>query len=226
MCKAHSKLDLAYDRFRVAHFRQAESPELGGCWRGFPSEVTMTQAQWIVFGYQPLRKLHQGAPFPNGDQIPFSSFMEIPLPFATSSIRDFALCHLPAMTSPDFLIGDEWMGYYSCFLSLAHIDPPMRGIIFERDHTQPASIPYIMPLSATGMDFVGTFTLRGQINCRSGKFDFIKQYINGPKWYWLGIMTPFGMVARWSTGVFTIIRGWVWLWKAKWTHSSPQKKVP
>ena len=45
------------------------------------------------------------------------------------------------MTKPEFLIGDEWMGYNSYGASIVSgLDPPMRGIIFERYHVEFAEL--------------------------------------------------------------------------------------
>ena len=201
-------------------------PRLTQMWRDRSSNITTTKAQWIVYGFQrilqrvwhPIAVFSQGREsFPSCNQIPFSSFMKIPLPFAKLSSEYFASCHLEAMTKPEFLIGDEWMGYYSYGGSIVSgLDPPMRGIIFERYHVEFAEL---VPLSAAGMDSVGAFTLRGRISCHNGQLAFVKQYINGPRWQWWGLMTPFGMVGMWY-GAANTNRGWFWLWKANWTHGS------
>ena len=194
-------------------------------WRSHVDEITTTKAQWIAFGFRyilqfpPRRSVALSHPVsdPSGDQIPFSSFMKIPVPFLESNAKDFTCCHLPKMTNPTFLIGDEWVGYYSYGSNIMNLDPPMRGIIFERDHTASVSAPGLMPLWARGIDNVGDFTLEGEIDCRRGSFTFVKQYTHGHRWQWSGMMTPFGMAGKWYGASYSQW-GWFWLWKANWTR--------
>ena len=201
---------------------------LSRAWHNFAEGITIAKAQWIVFGFQSILQYisHRTVAvsyqkvYPNGDQVPFSSFMKIPLPFLESSAIDFVSCHHLAMTTPAFLIGDEWVGYYSDSSSITRLDPPMRSIIFERDHSESASIPEMLPLSTRGIDSVGAFTLVGKVDCGSGRFGFVKQYINSHSWQWSGVMTPFGMVGKWYGEGTTYGTGWFWLWKAEWTHES------
>ena len=206
---------------------------LSRAWHNFAEGITIAKAQWIVFGFQSILQYisHRTVAvsyqkvYPNGDQVPFSSFMKIPLPFLESSAIDFVSCHHLAMTTPAFLIGDEWVGYYSDSSSITRLDPPMRSIIFERDHSESASIPEMLPLSTRGIDSVGAFTLVGKVDCGSGRFGFVKQYINSHSWQWSGVMTPFGMVGKWYGEGTTYGTGWFWLWKAEWTHESSWRAV-
>ena len=64
---------------------------------------------------------------PAAQDIPFASFMKLPEPFVTSYIEAFNSCHLPAMTDPDFLVDEEWTGYFG------YPDPFEIGIFMVED---------------------------------------------------------------------------------------------
>lgn len=149
--------------------------------------------------------------------IPFHSFMDLPLPFSPNANEAFATCHLRTMTSTEFLQDGEWAGYY-CFNGLrnqenVHFDPPMTGIRFvacEHD-TEPKRLFLV----AAGIDSVGSFHLQGDIDSETGKVMIMKQYSNGDHWSWAWhcLMTPFGIVGSWGSREWG---GWLWLWKTDW----------
>jgi hypothetical protein len=158
--------------------------------------------------------------FPKSDDIPFSTIMNIPLPFLDSSAADFASCHLQTMTARAFLVGDEWEGCYGYGHGISRLlEPPMRSVVFER-YTE-LVMPGQVQLKARGTDGYGRFTLAGQMDCNDGKLMLCKQRgINGLQYQYSGIMTPFGIVGRWYRRSNNSFGGLFWLWKAKWTRGS------
>ncbi|KAK6542521.1 hypothetical protein TWF694_006472 [Orbilia ellipsospora] len=185
---------------------------------------------------------------PSGFEIPFESFMKLPEPFGDPA--DFVWCHLEIMTSKEFLEDGEWMGFYT-YREYNRFDPAMFGLKFKvvepgeyeisRDDctddydpnewktidTENAEVVHI---TAAGEDGVGEFKLFGQILRNTGKFVFTKIYVRdhdggkqkGPKWDWLGFMTPFGMVGMW--GVHEAYCE-LWIWKESWYGDSDEKEL-
>ena len=128
------------------------------------------------------------------------------------------------LLSPAFMIEGEWCGYYSTGSAQnVSFDPPMVKIKFELtredDIIRPWSVirrdPNSIPISGTGVDGVGWFTLLG--NVRGNKEIFcIKQYATH-QWIWKCTMTPFGIFGNWySYGQDQRVLGAVWLWKRNW----------
>jgi hypothetical protein len=153
-------------------------------------------------------------PPPSSFDIPFLSFMDLPLPFSSDAAKEFGLCHLRTMTRPEFLEDGEWAGYY-CYSSptprVIDFDAPMLGIRFVTRRSNVNSTT--LGLSAAGVDSIGGFSLHGEIDVESGVATMRKQYVTGTAWDWHCVMTPFGIVGSWGRQRFG---GWFWLWKANW----------
>lgn len=64
-----------------------------------------------------------------------------------------------------------------------------------------------------GYDGVGTFTLEGTCDARTGAVTATKAYI-GHQWEWRGTITPFGMVGMWGP---SWSGGWWWIWPREWS---------
>jgi hypothetical protein len=189
-------------------------------WTAYDNRTAEDNAQLIIPYFQlALKELGALESYPTSDVIPFSTFMTIPLPFSEFSTRNSASCHVEAMTSRDFLVGDEWMGYYKDVENINGLDPPMRGVIFES--YKQSVIPELRILRGRGTDFRGEFTLLGEMGADDGKLILGKRYINGDSWQYSGVMTPFGIVGKWYGRSSTDVAGGLfWLWKAKWTRGS------
>ncbi len=154
---------------------------------------------------------------PNVRDIPFYSMMDLPLPFSPTAPEEFATCHLPYMTSQDFLADGEWTGFYSISMGSGgyiDFDPPMHGIRFVTHVFDDK--PTTVNVRATGMDGVGSFDLSGQIDRESGKVVLRKSYSDTHEWQWCCLMTPYGIVGTWGSGLYG---GWLWLWKASWSEN-------
>lgn len=70
-------------------------------------------------------------------------------------------------------------------------------------------------LSSQGEDASGSFTMSGAVHKSNGEVDMKKRYDNGEIWEWLGVMTPFGIVATRGSRC----GGWLWLWKRSWSST-------
>jgi hypothetical protein len=153
--------------------------------------------------------------------IPFLSFMDVPLPFSPNAVENFGTCHLKTMTSPAFLEDGEWGGYYCWSIvrtNNANFDPPMTGIRFVT--AAQGDNPRRLGLSADGIDGVGAFHLQGGIDSDTGRVLMRKRYdVIGRswEWNWFAVMTPFGIVGSWGS---SHQGGWFWLWKTKWLASN------
>lgn len=175
------------------------------------------------FILSPHRFKHPGLPptaliVPNAKDIPFLSMMDLPLPFALTTPRELATCHLPKMTSREFLEDGEWIGFYSISRQIEErvsFDPPMHGIRFSASAND--DCPTILYLHATGKDGVDPFDLDGLVEQKSGKVMLTKRYNQFNIWYWSSIMTPYGIVGTWGSRGYG---GWVWLWKVGWTNDA------
>jgi hypothetical protein len=154
-------------------------------------------------------------------QIPFSTFMTAPLPFSFSSADIFHNCHLPVMTTPEFIESGEWAGYV---FSNQNMQPggqpaviiPIQGIRFS---TIVHEENYILDLcSITLFDSVkSSFHFEGKLLRDRGKMILVLCFhTSGTKIPMQGIVTPFGIVA--SHG-YRNFRLWIWLWKAEWSTS-------
>ena len=149
---------------------------------------------------------------PNSSLVPFSAFMDLPLPFTDDAPEEFVKCHVQKMTSASFLEDSLWAGYYSLtYPDSMSFDPPMHSIRFVVDRTESSTL-HLRGIG--GRDRVDAFTLEGTLDTKTGVLRMKKEYDGGdPTWYWLGIMTPFGIVAVWGDLQWG---GWVWMYKVAW----------
>jgi hypothetical protein len=158
---------------------------------------------------------------PTAFDIPFSSLMDVPVPFSLGCAEMFSYCHLPVMTSPEFIESGEWTGYYGIHLNQpfadsprSRFDVPMEGIKFSV--TTHEAEPGILNLRSNGklVDSRGAFHFEGQIWRDSGKINLRKCCENDPiETHLQALLTPFGIIASRHEGV----GHWMWLWKSKWS---------
>lgn len=172
------------------------------------------QGTWSGMNYLHSRLAPNYLAVPDSYSIPFSDFMDLPLPFTEDATENFATCHLRQMTEPSFLEDGEWAGYYSVDIgeeSTTTFDPPMHNIRFIVGEPNEESLPIV---GTGGRDGVGSFTLDGVMDSNTGALMIKKDYDNyGPHWIWTGFLTPFGIIASWGTATWG---GWVWLYKEEW----------
>lgn len=153
-------------------------------------------------------------------QMDFQDFMAIPSPRGSCAMS-FTTCHLPTMTSPEFLCG-RWRGYYTdqrAFLRRrgrqGTFDPAMCNVrIVAKAPQQLLGVSACIDRSSRGTDAHGEFALNGQV-LGDGSISLVKSYIvMGWSWIWTGRVTPFGWVGTWGSPLTT--GGYFWLWKEDW----------
>ncbi|EGX52631.1 hypothetical protein AOL_s00007g414 [Orbilia oligospora ATCC 24927] len=181
--------------------------------------------------------------------IPFESFMKLPLPFK-SDPKDFASCHLEIMTSKEFLEDGAWMGFNGYGLP-RHLDLGIIGVNFivVGESARTNGIGQTMDGSTSGLDYEddyfepyawlredqtnggflmlqgiadhreGKVHLRGRIFPASGRVMLVITYAGGGILYWAAFMTPFGIFGRWG-GDMGHRDGYLWLWKEDWCGDS------
>ena len=157
---------------------------------------------------------------PTSADIPLHLMLDVPLPFTSSASMEILSCHLPKMTTVDFLEDGEWAGFYGISYAPSTgrheplcFDPPMHGIHFVA--TAQHGDPTILSLQGSGEDAIGAFDLEGKLASKTGNINMRKTYSGGsPAWDWVCIMTPVGIVGSWGQEDFG---GWIWLWKTGWT---------
>ncbi|KAL8902420.1 MAG: hypothetical protein Q9207_004728 [Kuettlingeria erythrocarpa] len=177
------------------------------------------QGTWDGFFHQTSQSPSPTLAVPNSHSIPFPEFMGLPLPFTNDD--SMATCHLRKMVHTSFLEdGSEWGGYYSLPTSPfrqatteVEFDPPMHNIRFTAEWL---NNNVILGIDGTGgRDGVGAFTLRGRIAADTGVLTMEKIYVNhGPRWWWVGFLTPFGIIASWcgdtdAWGGWSIVPPWI-----------------
>jgi hypothetical protein len=152
-------------------------------------------------------------------QIPFSTFMTAPLPFSFSSADIFHNCHLPAMTTPEFIESGEWAGYFCSNTDMRPggqpaFNVPIQGIRFTTIIHKEDSILDLC--SITLFDSATCpFHLEGKLLRDWGKMIFVLCFhTSGTKIPMQAIVTPFGIVASHGYGN---LRLWMWLWKTVWS---------
>ncbi|KAK6498748.1 hypothetical protein TWF481_011322 [Arthrobotrys musiformis] len=163
-------------------------------------------------------------PGPLGTEIPFESFMDLPLPFRGGS-GVFAGCHLKTMTSMKFLEDGAWMGFKGSG-SLQYFDLGIIDVRFKvigkvirnsdgHDEILDGSMPTIDPeydhasylldgqtgveslvLQGLGSDSNGEIHFYGSIFPASGRITLTTKDENGRMIYWLAFMTPFGIFGK------------------------------
>jgi hypothetical protein len=157
---------------------------------------------------------------PTAFTIPFSSFMNIPLPFSLGCAEMFSTCHLPAMTTAAFIESSEWTGYFGARLqrplhdmARPRFDLPMNGVRFSV--VQKDGDSGVVKLHSGALsDHKGNFYLEGELWTASGKINLTRRHESFPSVLRLqALMTPFGIVASWG-----VAEGyWMWLWKSEWS---------
>nr|POE49358.1 hypothetical protein CFP56_32508 [Quercus suber] len=170
---------------------------------------------------------------PTAAQIPLAplhSSYALPLPFsAIGDYKQWYAEHTAALWQTEFTTG-QWCGYYLWMRRARSdnipVDPPMSNIHFtghSDNHGESMEIS-----AADGRDGHGAFTLVGRLekDVQSGTIRCIimKSYTrpNGPRWKWLGQLTPFGLVGIWTHPPghpSDHMLGSFWLWKKAWTET-------
>ncbi|KAK6352512.1 hypothetical protein TWF730_009336 [Orbilia blumenaviensis] len=190
-------------------------------------------------------------PCPLGTEIPFESFMNLPLPFKHEPI-DFLTCHLKKMTSREFLEEGLWMGIEGDE-RLLYFDPAMIDVkltlisrevqtngnlsLAEGDRLEQGNehatwvlggrngMKYPV-LRGSGIDKRGPFDLYGRLSLPTARIKLTKTYRSDKlKIYWTCYMTPFGIFGRWSSRHTRADSGYIWLWKEDWCSDSRQTQT-
>ena len=115
-----------------------------------------------------------------------------------------------------------WAGYYTIDDDETGQDPPM---FLELRYIQgPLALISAGPgpsetilFSGEGHDGVGTFTLRGSCDTRTGAVMARKSYATH-EWSWQGMVTPFGMAGIWGD-IFLTRGGWWYIWPREWSNN-------
>ena len=116
-----------------------------------------------------------------------------------------------------------WAGYYTIDDGETGPDPPM---FLELHYIQdPLGLPPnagpdpsdTIDFRGEGHDGVGTFTLRGSCDTRTGTVMARKSYATHG-WSWQGMVTPFGMAGTWND-IFLTVGGWWWIWPLEWSKN-------
>lgn len=166
---------------------------------------------------------------PTAQDIPFASFMKLPEPFVTSYIEAFNSCHLPAMTDPDFLVDEEWTGYFGypdpfeLWIHVVEDLAPVGGKLLNphpqhsgertvRFHVVRVDPSTVVLRSNCFHTWSRDYILGLTIDKNTGIIIIDKYNSAGaiteshP-----GVITPFGIV----DSQYSIT--WMWLWKISWT---------
>jgi hypothetical protein len=115
-----------------------------------------------------------------------------------------------------------WAGYYIDD-NKAGQDPPM---FLELHYIQdPLGLPpntgpdpsEAIHFHGEGHDGVGTFTLRGSCDTRTGAVTARKSYATH-RWNWQGMVTPFGMAGTWDD-IYLTGGGMWWIWPREWSKN-------
>ena len=120
--------------------------------------------------------------------------------------------------------GRAWAGYYTVlgsgvrdppmFLELRSTSPPL-GSDADADAAADSKSDCVY-FGGEGHDGVGTFTVMGVCDVRTGAVSAIKRY-SSHWWEWRGMVTPFGMTGMWGPGWSG---GWWWIWPQEWSPTT------
>ena len=122
-----------------------------------------------------------------------------------------------------------WAGYHAVRNDVTDdpvIHPPMFLELYStKGPIDPLPFPLPEPdpserinLWGEGFDSVGTFTLEGYCNMRTGAVT--ATLADGTnEWEWRGMVTPFGMAGVWLIGSHWSYSGWWWIWPREWSRS-------
>lgn len=95
--------------------------------------------------------------------------------------------------------------------------PPADGNTSESESPPQPTHSNILLFEGSGSDGVGTFTLVGGMNLRTGLVEAVKNYAAiRTRWEWAGMITPFGIVGKWGDSVGW--GGWWWIWPREWSE--------
>lgn len=164
-------------------------------------------------------------PPPTSSQIPFSTFMALPLPFSAECVTNFNTCHMQSMCITSFIEAGTWTGHH-LFVSHDTEEPanficPVDGVQFSSFPEQPDTERRRMRSNRSFINPMGQFSFELDFKEGEGLLQLTTVYSQrGPiDLQFQGAMTPFGIVA--TFGFTQPIAGrqthWLWLWKSEWT---------
>jgi len=154
-----------------------------------------------------------------------ASSTSIPLrPWLRDGLAGTPFASLSSTTS------SAWAGYYT-IMGLARMgtDPPMHLELRSvppppNDDTDADAVagsdPDHVHFYGEGRDGVGTFTVAGMCEKRTGVVKAIKAYTTH-SWEWRGVLTPFGMGGVWGPGWGG---GWWWIWPREWSPDTDRRR--
>jgi hypothetical protein len=157
---------------------------------------------------------------------PSSLFFPPPRPWLQNRLAGTPLAELLLSADSE---GDDsdgrrlWAGYYTIGDDKTGQDPPMflelhyvQGLLVLPPNAGPGPSE-IIHFRGEGHDGVGTFTLRGSCDTRTGAVTATKSYATHD-WHWQGMVTPFGMAGIWG-GILLAGGGWWWIWPREWSNN-------
>jgi len=181
----------------------------------YPTHLPGTQTP---FPPQPARPPNHYPP--TAIQIPFTSLIDMPLPFSSEGGRSFSTAHLPTMTDPSFFSEGTWAGYsLSVFQmddesSIGTFDTPLSDLKFQTRASPNDSNIVDIWCEKICDGGLAPFRFRGTLRRDSGRIALIQccvsAYIDIT---FEAVMTPFGIVGSWTQGQ------WLWLWKSEWCEN-------
>ncbi|KAI9452520.1 hypothetical protein F5148DRAFT_1289564 [Russula earlei] len=134
-----------------------------------------------------------------------------PRPWLRDGLAGTPLAELSTTT------GHPWAGYYIVMYETGR-DPPMFLELRAAEALPDVERePERMYFRGEGHDGVGSFTVQGACNTRTGTVDAIKAYTTH-EWVWRGVITPFGLVGVWGRSGWS--GGWWWIWPREWSPAS------
>ena len=158
-----------------------------------------------------------------------ASSTSIPLrPWLRDGLAGTPFASLSSTTS------SAWAGYYT-IMGLVRMDseppmhlelrsvppPPNDDVDADADAVAvAASDPDHVHFYGEGRDGVGTFTVAGTCEKRTGMVKAIKAYTTH-SWEWRGVLTPFGMGGLWGPGWGG---GWWWIWPREWSPDTDLRR--
>ena len=155
---------------------------------------------------------------PVPSQIPFSSMMDLPLPFSSDAAKAFATCHLVKMTKVKFLQDGEWTGVFS-----VHYDRNINRILVHPMDVARVTAT-VRDYDSSVLDVHGTveksgriMNFDGEVDRGTGQVGLRMRAINSIEGCDCNcIITPVGIVGSWRTRSFDY-HGLIWFWKSSWT---------
>jgi len=115
--------------------------------------------------------------------------------------------------------GCAWAGYYTITIMGGVRDRPMYIELRSSPQDVDAdSESDRVNFLGQGHDSVGTFTVVGVCDARTGAVSAIKAYATHV-WEWRGMVTPFGMAGMWGPN----LSGWWWIWPQEWSPTATRR---